>query len=101
MYITVMSPALWPLGGHTIGPHHITAAVKNSQNLGKRGKKHRGGWTGGWGRRARKEESLRLGGRVTKTKPEPKNKVYHRTKTTGLEKSWRVRREREKKEKKK
>lgn len=30
-----MSPLLWPLSGHTSGPHHITAAVRNSQSLGK------------------------------------------------------------------
>lgn len=44
MYITVISPALWPFDGHTNGPHHITAAERNSQSLGKRGKKDRGGW---------------------------------------------------------
>jgi len=49
-----------------------------------------------WGREAGKEESQcwvegmegkeEGGGAVTKTKPEFKNKVYHRRKTTGLEK---------------
>lgn len=47
MYITVMSPALWPFGGHTIGPHHITAAVRNSESLGKRGKKKKKKGEGG------------------------------------------------------
>lgn len=73
MYITVMSPALWPFDGHTNGPHHITAAARNSQSLGKRGKKHSGGWVG---EKSGEGESV-LGGRVTKTKPEFKNKVYH------------------------
>lgn len=74
MYITVMSPALWPFGGHTIGPHHITAAVRNLQSLGKRGKKHRGGRVG---EKSREGGESVLGGGVTKTKPEFKNKVYH------------------------
>lgn len=67
-----MSPTLWPFTGHTVGPHHITAAARNSQILGKRGKKHKGG---------EKQERVRVcvgvGGGVTKTKAEIKNKVYH------------------------
>lgn len=40
----------------------------------------------GGGEKAREGGQSALGGRVTKTKPEFKNKVYHRRKTTGLEK---------------
>lgn len=68
-----MSPTLWPFTGHTVGPHLITAAARNSQILGKRGKKHKGG--------GEKQERVRVcvgvGGGVTKTKAEIKNKVYH------------------------
>ena len=57
---------------------------------GEKGKKKGGGGGGGrgggGGEKAREGGESALGGRVTKTKPEFKNKVYHRRKTTGLEK---------------
>lgn len=58
----------------------------------KRGKKHRG--RAGGGEKSRGGGESVLGGGVTKAKPEFENKIYHRRKTTGLEKSQWVRRER-------
>lgn len=72
-----MSPTLWPFTGHTVGPHHITAAARNSQILGKRGKKHKGGVGGGGEKQERVRVCVGVGGGVTKTKAEIKNKVYH------------------------
>lgn len=76
-----MSPALWPFGGHTISPHHITAAVRNSQSLGKRGKKHRGGWGGG--EKQGREESLRWVGGLQKQRQNLKTKFTTEGKQQG------------------
>lgn len=60
MYITGMSPALWPFGGHTMAPitlqqlcgiHRVwVKAVKNTGE-GRRGESREGGESvlGGWG----------------------------------------------------
>lgn len=78
-----MSPTLWPFTGHTVGPHHITAAARNSQILGKRGKKHKGGGRGGEKSRKGWESVLGLEGGLQKQRQKLKTKFTTEGKQQG------------------